>query len=98
MSEAELNAAEAQIGKAAAPEPDAKYLVNEQELAQLEKVFQYHEPKAGQRERYEALRSFARGLAYRTLAWSPPSRERSLAMTKLEEFVHWANAAIARNE
>jgi len=28
----------------------------------------------------------------------PDSRERSLALTKLEEAVSWANAAIARNE
>lgn len=28
----------------------------------------------------------------------PESRERSLAFTKLEECVMWANAAIARNE
>lgn len=28
----------------------------------------------------------------------PSSRERSLAMTKLEEAVMWANSAIARNK
>jgi hypothetical protein len=80
------------------PEPDGLYLVNEQDLVQLDQVFTYHSPKAGQLERYEALRNLSRALAYRTMVWCPPSRERLLALTNLEQFGMWANAAIARGE
>jgi len=54
--------------------------------------------KNDQGERYVQLRSEARELAELMLESCPPSRERSLAMTKLEESIFWANAAIARNE
>ncbi len=37
-------------------------------------------------------------LAQYVLALTPESREQSLAVTKLEEAMMWANAAIARNE
>lgn len=37
-------------------------------------------------------------LAYLFNKDCPVSRERSLAMTKLEEACFWANASIARNE
>lgn len=64
----------------------------------IENNFTYHSPKAGQNERYEALRSWAKKLAYAIEANCPDSREKSLAKTKLEEAVMWANSAIARNE
>jgi hypothetical protein len=60
--------------------------------------FTYHAPKAGQPELYESLRGRARNLAYYANECVPDGREKSLAMTKLEEFVFWANAAIARND
>lgn len=60
--------------------------------------FTYHAPKPGQPERYEALRVSARTTAHHIDASCPPSREKSLALTKLEEAIFWANAAIARNE
>jgi hypothetical protein len=79
-------------------EPDAVYLATADQLAMLERVFAWHPPQAGQLERYEALRAQARALAYRLLVWCPESRERSLAMTHLEQSLMWAAAAIARNE
>jgi len=63
----------------------------------IENNFRYHSPKPGQNEKYEALRGEARKLAYMFDEMCPNSRERSLAMTKLEEAVMWANASIARN-
>jgi hypothetical protein len=60
--------------------------------------FTYHAPKAGQPERYQQIRAAARELADLLTAQCPESRELSLALTKLEEVVFWANAAIARNE
>lgn len=65
---------------------------------QIEKAFTYHPPKDGQPERYTALRNQAKALAMAIDAECPNSREKSLALTKLEETVMWANAAIARNE
>lgn len=60
--------------------------------------FQYHAPSPDQQERYVFLRNEARVLAYNIVKNCPPSREQSLAITKLEEAIFWANAAIARNE
>ena len=68
------------------------------EMAELEKKFTYHPPKGDQAERYGRLRAFAKEFALDILDMCPESRERSLAMTKLEESVFWANASIARNE
>lgn len=64
----------------------------------IENNFVYHAPKGNQTLRYETLRERAKGLAYLIDEYCPESREKSLALTKLEEAVMWANAAIARNE
>jgi len=37
-------------------------------------------------------------MTVKVLQVAPDSRERSLALTKIEEAVFWANAAIAREE
>ncbi len=65
---------------------------------QIENSFTYHAPKEGQLEKYELLRSKAKELAYLIDELCPGSREKSLAMTKLEESSMWASASIARNE
>ena len=65
---------------------------------ELTKRFTYHPPKEGQPARYERLRAEAHKLACNFDVECPESREKSLAITKLEEAVMWANAAIARNE
>lgn len=64
---------------------------------QIENNFMYHTPKEGQVEKYEVIRSKAKELAYLIDDTCPGSREKSLAMTNLEESVMWANASIARN-
>lgn len=58
--------------------------------------FTYHAPKTGQPEKYHSLRDRAKNLAREIVLLTPESREQSLALTKLEEAVFWANAAIAR--
>jgi len=65
--------------------------------AQINHNFTYHQPKEGQPEKYEKMRENAKYLAHLILELTPESREQSLALTKLEEAVFWANAAIARN-
>lgn len=63
----------------------------------IEKAFRYHAPKDGQAELYIQIRTKAKEYAYLIDKLVPDSREKSLAMTKLEEAVMWANAGIARN-
>ncbi|AQR77220.1 hypothetical protein ABNB59_17225 [Paenibacillus larvae] len=65
---------------------------------QIENSFKYHSPKPGQPEKYTELREEAKELAYLINEICPNSREKSLAITNLEQVVMWANASIARNE
>ena len=74
------------------------YSIDEATSKELENNFTYHKPLAGQPERYGVIRDKAKGLAFFLNNQCPQSRELSLAMTKLEEVVFWANASIARNE
>ena len=64
----------------------------------LDNIFMYHAPKDNQTERYEEIRAKAKELANLILSNTPSSREQSLAITKLQESVMWANASIACNE
>lgn len=64
----------------------------------IEKRFSYHAPKDTQPERYQGLRDLAKEFAYEIFVNCPESREKSLALTNLEQVVMWANASIARNE
>ena len=68
------------------------------EIMKIMNNFTYHAPKAGQPEKYTLIRDTAKGLAMVINDNCPDSREKSIAMTKLEECVMWANASIARNE
>jgi hypothetical protein len=67
-------------------------------FADLEKRFTYHAPKGDQPDRYNKIRDSCFDLACLIQDLCPESREKSLAITKLEEVVMWANASIARNE
>ena len=69
-----------------------------EELERIENNFTYHAPKEGQQVKYEKLREMGKDLATVIYGFCPGSREKSLALTKLEECVMWANASIARNE
>jgi hypothetical protein len=69
-----------------------------QEIETNEKNFTYHAPKDDQPSRYVFLRDRAKELADIIIQACPPSRERSLALTKLEECTFWMNASISRNE
>lgn len=65
---------------------------------QIENNFKYHQPKEGQPVKYNDIRENGKELALLINKHCPNSREKSLALTKLEEAVMWANASIARNE
>lgn len=64
----------------------------------LDNRFSYHAPKADQPKKYEDIRAKAKEFAVMICNYCPDSREKSLALTKLEEASMWANASIARNE
>lgn len=63
----------------------------------LDNRFMYHAPKEGQPAKYTAIRDKAKELAELINELCPDSREKSLAVTSLEECSMWANASIARN-
>lgn len=65
---------------------------------QIENAFTYHPPKGDQPERYTKIRNAAKELAFLIDECVPDSREKSVAMTNLEQMVMWANAGISRNE
>ena len=60
--------------------------------------FTYHSPVESRVRTHEAVRRAAMDLASNLNDWLPEGREKSIAITKLEEAVFWANAAIARNQ
>lgn len=66
-------------------------------IEDLKKRFTYHAPKEGQLAEYEAIRAKALEFAELLNESCPDSREKSLAVTALEEAVMWANSSIARN-
>jgi hypothetical protein len=63
----------------------------------LKNRFTYHPPREGQPPRYEKLRFNGHNLAEMINELCPDSREKSLAITSLEEAIMWANASIARH-
>ena len=63
----------------------------------IENRFTYHPPTGDQPARYEALRSVAKAMATTIVSLCPDSRERSKALTDLQQAVMWANASIACN-
>jgi len=67
-------------------------------IKDIDNIFSYHAPSGTQVERYEGIRNTARGFALYILDNCPDSREKSIAITKLQESVMFANAAIAINE
>lgn len=65
---------------------------------QIENNFKNHFLGEKQAEKHELIRNKTKELAYLIDDMCPNSREKSLAMTKLEECAMWVNASIARNE
>lgn len=64
----------------------------------IDNNYKYHEPTEEKAALYEKIRKEAKRLCTILNKSCPESREKSLALTKLEEVVMWANASIARDE
>lgn len=64
----------------------------------IDRVFQYHPPTGTQPTRYTEIRVMARHFAHLIEQSCPESREKSTALTNLQQCVMWANASIAINE
>ena len=63
----------------------------------LDKNFSYHAPTPDTVALHETIRNQGKRFAELVEAECPASRETSLALTKIEEAVFWANASVARN-
>lgn len=72
--------------------------LTDEETADLVNRFTYHAPRPDQVPRYEQIRDAGREFAILIGDLCPSSRERSSALTKIDEAVMHANASIARNE
>lgn len=59
--------------------------------------FTYHAPDGEKVQRHENVRRMCRTLALNLNDLLPEGREKSLAITHLEEVSMWANAALARS-
>ena len=73
-------------------------LISPKMQKRLDNDFTYHPPFGDQVERYTQIRNEGKNFAELCAASCPESRELSVALTKIEEAVMWANSAIARNE
>jgi len=60
--------------------------------------FTYQRPTEDTIPKFEVLRNTGKAFAELIVECCPPSREQSLAITKLEEVIFWANASIARKK
>lgn len=64
----------------------------------LDNLFTYHPPTGPEQiATFQKIRDTGKVLAVVVVDKCPPSRERSLAITKIQEAVMWANASIAVN-
>lgn len=63
---------------------------------ELHARFVYYPPDDEKRVKHESVRGRITEVAHSLNALIPDGREKSIVMTKLEEAMFWANAALAR--
>ena len=76
----------------------AKYELSDEDRVRIENECIYHAPTEGQIEKYQKLRDLEASVKTEFHSLAPPSRERSIALTKLDEAFMMVRAAIARYE
>lgn len=67
-------------------------------MEELEHRYSYHAPTPDKIKIHEYVRKSGLELAKDIAAMCPDGREKSLALTRVEEAIMWANAAIARSD
>lgn len=68
-------------------------------LSDIDHRFRYHPPRDEEtKDAHAFVRGELGGAAVELERRLPPGREKALAITKLEEAMFWANAAIARGQ
>lgn len=65
--------------------------------AELNRRFSHHTPDKERVTKHETVRGMLTQVAAGLDTLVPEGREKSLALTKIEECMFWANAAIARD-
>jgi hypothetical protein len=63
---------------------------------ELRERFGYHPATPDTGPKHDSVRQLCLGLAFQLDGLVPDGRDKSLALTALEEVMHWANAAIAK--
>lgn len=74
------------------------YTPKDADLVEMGKRFNYHPARDDQPSRHCQVREACKATATLLLTLCPPSRELSVALTKLQEAMMWGNAAISCNE
>ena len=64
----------------------------------IDKRFKSHEMSDEDKHKSEKTSDAIRSLAETIVIYCPESREKSLALTHLEECMFWTNASLARNQ
>lgn len=64
---------------------------------EVNKRFDHHAPDEIKIQKHQIVRTAVKGVAQGFYDFLPEGREKALAITKLEEALMWANAAIARS-
>lgn len=67
-------------------------------IEEIEVNFTYHAPSKGKVKLHNEIREAGKEFSFLINDLVLDSREKSLALTKIEEAVMWANAGLARNE
>ena len=75
-----------------------EYTPTEKELQEIERNFRTYKVDADTAEKMTRFRALFAEIAVLTVNNCPPSRERSSAITKLEEAMFWLSAGISRAE
>ena len=73
-------------------------MLENKDRAKIENNFSLHPILPGQTKRVDTLNVYGRTLAGIITECCPDSRERSLALTNLEQAIMWARESISRNE
>jgi hypothetical protein len=68
------------------------------DISELIKRFTYHEPTPEKIDTFRDIRQAGFNLVEILNKVLPDSREKSLAITNIEQAVMWANASLARNK